>query len=44
MGHEAIDVRDIGMRAASDDAIAAYALSSRLTLITRDLAGEPKVC
>jgi predicted nuclease of predicted toxin-antitoxin system len=36
MGHEAIDVRDIGMRGASDDAIAAHVRRTRQVLITRD--------
>ena len=36
MGHEAVDVRDIGMRGASDDAVAAYVRATRQVLITRD--------
>ena len=36
LGHEAVDVRDIGMRNATDDVIAAHAQSKRLTLVTRD--------
>ena len=36
MGHEAVDVRDIGMRGAPDDAIAAHVRSTQQTLITRD--------
>ena len=36
MGHEVIDVRDIGMRSASDEAIAAFVRRERHVLITRD--------
>ena len=36
LGHDAVDVRDIGMRGATDDVIAAHARSERLTLVTRD--------
>jgi len=36
LGHEAADVRDIGMRSATDDAIAAHARSNQLALVTRD--------
>jgi predicted nuclease of predicted toxin-antitoxin system len=36
MGHVAVDVRDIGLRAATDDVIASYARRNRQTLVTRD--------
>jgi predicted nuclease of predicted toxin-antitoxin system len=36
LGHDAVDVRDIGTRSATDDVIAAHARSNQLTLITRD--------
>jgi len=36
LGHVAVDVRDIGLRAAADSVIAAHAQSNRLTLVTRD--------
>jgi len=36
LSHDAVDVRDIGMRSATDDVIAAHARSNRLTLVTRD--------
>jgi predicted nuclease of predicted toxin-antitoxin system len=36
LGHDVVDVRDIGMRSATDDVIAAHARTNRLTLITRD--------
>ncbi len=35
-GHEGIDVRDIGMRHAVDEVIAAYAKGNRQALVTRD--------
>lgn len=35
-GHEAIDVRDIGLRGAKDPHIAAYAKSASLCLVTGD--------
>jgi predicted nuclease of predicted toxin-antitoxin system len=35
-GHEAVDVRDIGLRAARDSRIAAYAQVERLCLVTGD--------
>lgn len=35
-GHEAVDVRDIGMRMADDPTIAEYARSKNLCLITGD--------
>lgn len=35
-GHEAVDVRDIGMGGATDSEIAAYAQGNRLALLTRD--------
>lgn len=35
-GHEAVDVRDIGLRAAKDSLIAAYAKSKALCLVTGD--------
>jgi predicted nuclease of predicted toxin-antitoxin system len=35
-GHDAVDVRDIGMRSATDDVIAAHARGNQLALITRD--------
>jgi predicted nuclease of predicted toxin-antitoxin system len=34
--HEAVDVRDVGLRKASDEEIARYARSERLCLITGD--------
>ncbi len=36
-GHEALDVRDIGLRGASDTDIAAYAQKQGLCLLTGDL-------
>lgn len=36
LGHDAIDVRDIGLRSASDSEIAAHARRHQLTLITPD--------
>jgi predicted nuclease of predicted toxin-antitoxin system len=36
LGHEAIDVRDIGLRGADDDVIAAYARRNLHVLVTRD--------
>ena len=36
LGHEALDVCDIGLGAAEDDAIARHARAQRLALITRD--------
>jgi predicted nuclease of predicted toxin-antitoxin system len=36
LGHEAVDVRDIAMRDADDDVIAAHARRNRQTLVTRD--------
>jgi predicted nuclease of predicted toxin-antitoxin system len=35
-GHEALDVREIGMGGAADNQIAAYAQQNRLVLVTRD--------
>ncbi len=35
-GHEAVDVRDIGLRGAKDPRIAAYAQSEGLCLVTGD--------
>jgi predicted nuclease of predicted toxin-antitoxin system len=35
-GHEATDVRDIGMGGAADSEIATYAQGNRLALVTRD--------
>ena len=35
-GHEAVDVRDVGLRGASDTEIAAYAKKQGLCLITGD--------
>ncbi len=35
-GHEAVDVREIGMGGAPDSEIAAYAEGNRLALVTRD--------
>jgi predicted nuclease of predicted toxin-antitoxin system len=37
LGHQAIDVRDIGMGGAADVDIAAYAKVHHLVLLTRDL-------
>jgi predicted nuclease of predicted toxin-antitoxin system len=36
LGHDAVDVRDIGLRAATDEVIASYARRNQQTLITRD--------
>jgi predicted nuclease of predicted toxin-antitoxin system len=36
-GHEAVDVRDIGMMSASDDEIVQYARNERLCLLSADL-------
>ncbi len=36
MGHGAVDVRDIGLRSATDHVIAAHARRNQQTLITRD--------
>jgi predicted nuclease of predicted toxin-antitoxin system len=36
LGHEAVDVRDIGMGGAEDQQVAAYAKQHDLALITRD--------
>ena len=36
MGHDALDVRDAGMRSATDAVIAAHAKSAGLALVTRD--------
>lgn len=36
LGHEAVDVRDIGLRAATDDVIADHAHRNLQALITRD--------
>jgi predicted nuclease of predicted toxin-antitoxin system len=36
LGHGAVDVRDIGMRSATDDVIAAHARANQQALITRD--------
>jgi predicted nuclease of predicted toxin-antitoxin system len=36
-GHEALDVRDVGLRGATDQQIAAYARSQQLALVTGDL-------
>jgi predicted nuclease of predicted toxin-antitoxin system len=36
MAHEAVDVRDIGLGAAKDPQIAAYAQANRLCLLTGD--------
>jgi predicted nuclease of predicted toxin-antitoxin system len=36
LGHDATDVRDIGMGSAADDLIASHARSNQLTLVTRD--------
>lgn len=36
MGHDAVDVRDMGMRSAPDDVIAAQARENQQILITRD--------
>ena len=36
MGHEVVDVRDIGMRSATDGIIAAHARCNGQTLVTRD--------
>ncbi len=35
-GHEAADVRDVGLGTAADERIAAYAQEHRLSIITRD--------
>jgi predicted nuclease of predicted toxin-antitoxin system len=36
LGHDAVDVRDIGLRAATDDVIADHARRNQQALITRD--------
>jgi hypothetical protein len=36
LGHQADDVRDIGLTSAPDDKIASHARSHHLTLVTRD--------
>ena len=36
LGHDAVDVRDIGLRGATDDVIAEHARLNQLALITRD--------
>jgi predicted nuclease of predicted toxin-antitoxin system len=36
MGHDAVDVRDIGMRSATDDVIVAQVRMNRQALVTRD--------
>jgi len=36
LGHQATDVRDIGMGGATDDVIAAHAQAQQLCLLTRD--------
>ena len=36
LGHDAVDVRDIGMRSATDDLIAAHAQRNQQALVTRD--------
>ena len=36
LGHEAVDVRDIGLGGAEDSQIAAYAKGNGFALITRD--------
>ena len=37
MGHDAVDVRDIGMRNAADDVVAAHARRNWQALVTRDV-------
>lgn len=36
LGHEAVDVRDVGLRAATDDVIADHARRNQQAIITRD--------
>ena len=36
LGHEAVDVRDIGLGSAEDSAVARFAKENRLCLLTRD--------
>ncbi|MGD0541829.1 MAG: DUF5615 family PIN-like protein [Tepidisphaeraceae bacterium] len=36
MGHQTVDVRDMGLGAAADEVIAAYAASEGLCILTRD--------
>jgi predicted nuclease of predicted toxin-antitoxin system len=36
LGHDAVDVRDVGLDGADDAQIAAYAKEHKLTLVTRD--------
>jgi predicted nuclease of predicted toxin-antitoxin system len=36
LGHEAVDVRDVGLGGADDAQIAAYAKEHKLALVTRD--------
>ena len=36
LGHEAVDVRDVGLGGADDTQIAVYAMEHKLALVTRD--------
>jgi predicted nuclease of predicted toxin-antitoxin system len=36
LGHEAVDVRDVGLGSATDEVIAAHARVEKLVLVTRD--------
>src|SRR5712691_4595815 len=36
MGHDAVDARDVGMRSATDDVVAAHARRNQQALVTRD--------
>ena len=36
MGHDAVDVRNVGMRSATDNVIAAHARRNQQVLVTRD--------
>jgi predicted nuclease of predicted toxin-antitoxin system len=37
MGHDVVDVRDIGLRSAADDVVAGHARHNRQALVTRDI-------
>lgn len=49
LGHDAVDVRDVGLGGADDAQIAAYAKEHKFTLVTRDfdfsdVRNYPAVC
>jgi hypothetical protein len=43
LGHEAVDVRDIGMGGATDDVVAEHARLGQRALVTRDHANAGQV-